>query len=69
MSDTHPNAFRAEANELRKQGSQLIDAAKALEAQADELEKSAAPAVTETVAEAPVAPAEEAPATADSKKK
>lgn len=40
MSDTHPNAYRAEAVELRKQAAQLLDQAKTKEDQATEIEKS-----------------------------
>jgi hypothetical protein len=42
-SNTHPNAFRAEAEEKRQQVKTLIAEANALEAQANELEGQNAP--------------------------
>lgn len=53
MSDTHPNAFRAEATEKRTQGMQLINEAEALEARAVELEGGDVPELPPKVAPPP----------------
>lgn len=63
--NTHPNAFRMEAAELKAEGQRLLDLAKSLDAKADELlgikPKAETPAKTKATP-APVVPAEATPA-------
>lgn len=64
MSDTHPNAFRMEAEEKRQEAARLIQEANDLELQANNQEVAKHPELAQPAQE----PAPEKPADDDKKK-